>query len=116
MNHFLRLLFVLGLVVTAGSAPAQERPFDDPPLQLRSIPPVYPESLKAEGPAGIVTVLVSIDEEGNVTGTKILRSSHKDFEQPATEAAMQYKFRPAKKAGKPVAVSIVIPVRFEKPS
>lgn len=118
MNATFRKLLLLAslvLVPVLGAQPA-EKPWDEPPMQVRAIPPVYPESQKATGGSAIVVVSVTVDEEGNVTGTKVLKSTHADFEPPATEAAMQYKFRPAKKAGKPVATSIVIAVRFEKSS
>lgn len=111
----LLLLVVLGFASAAFAQPA-ERPWDEPPMQLRAIPPVYPETQKAAGGAAMVVISVSIDEEGNVSGTKVLKSTHADFEAPAIEAATQYKFRPAKKAGKTVAAVIVIAVRFEKPS
>lgn len=115
MNTFFRKTLLLVSLVLAPALFAQaEKPWDEAPTQLRSIPPVYPESQKATGGSAMVVVSITIDEEGNVAATKVLKSTHTDFEPPAIEAATQYKFRPAKKGGKAVTASIVIVIRFEK--
>ncbi len=60
----------------------------------------------------MVSISVKIDESGNVVATAVSKSSHPGFDQAALDAVAQWKFKPAKKAGRAVAVSVVLPVRF----
>ena len=74
--------------------------------------PVYPETMRQNGVSGMVSIRATVDENGNVTKTTIAKSSNAEFDQPALAAVAQWKFSPAKKAGTAVAVSIMLPVRF----
>jgi len=73
---------------------------------------VYPMALKSEGAAGMVTMSITVDEQGNVQNATVKKSSRQEFEQPAIDAVSKWKFEPAKKDGKPVAVQVVVPVKF----
>jgi periplasmic protein TonB len=110
-----RSLLSLVLLVFAcfgGVAFAQTAEYDVKPEPVKTPPPSYPASLKGSGHAGIVAVKMTIDEEGNVASAVATKSNHVAFEPPAVEAALTWKFKPATKDGKPVAVQLVIPVRF----
>jgi len=54
-----------------------------------------------------------IDEKGNVINGTVVKSTHKDFEEPALEAVKGWKFRPAKKEGVAVKVRVTAPLRFK---
>lgn len=86
--------------------------FDEAPTPLRTTAPAYPGDLRSAGINGMVAISVLIDEKGNVTETAISKSTHAGFEKPAIDAVTQWKFKPATKDGQPVAVRVVLPVKF----
>lgn len=75
--------------------------------------PEYPQAAREAGAAGLVTVEITIDEEGNVIearaidGDPLLRGA-------SEAAARQAKFSPTKLQGQPVKVSGVITYNFVK--
>jgi len=91
---------------------AQESKFDEPPMPSKTVPPVYPSALKSEGVSGMVTMSILVDEKGNVQNATVKKSTRPEFEQPAIDAVQKWKFEPAKKDGKPVAVQVMIPLKF----
>ncbi len=74
--------------------------------------PVYPYELKRSGIQGSVAVEYIVDANGNVIDAFVLRSSQREFEQPALQAIMKWKFRPGKKGGKPVKVRVQQLIQF----
>ncbi len=108
-------LLTLALVCGAllpGAALGQESKFDEPPMPTKTVAPVYPAALKAEGVAGMVTVSFLVDVQGDVQNAVVKKSTRPEFEQPALEALTKWKFIPAKKGGAPVAVQVAIPLKF----
>jgi protein TonB len=84
----------------------------EPPVPVRTVAPKFPEEMRRNGSAGLVTVSCLIDEKGNVTEPKVLKSSNDAFSEPALEALKKWKFKPAKKDGAAVAIRVNIPVQF----
>lgn len=82
------------------------------PVPVRTVAPEYPRELKANGVSGLVMVKVSIDEQGNVGETDIVKSSNVQFDRFATDALKKWKFKPARQDGTPVAVQVTIPIKF----
>lgn len=77
----------------------------DDPVQAVSQPsPRYPPMLQSAGIQGTVDVQFVVDTTGRVEGGsfKILKSSHKAFEEPAREAILKSVFKPARYKGGPV--------------
>lgn len=106
-------LTLIAIALFAASVPARaESSFDEAPTPLRTQAPAYPEALRREGVSGIVSISVNIDESGNVAASSVSKSSNPAFDQAALDAVAQWKFKPAKKAGQPVAVTVVLPIRF----
>ena len=97
---------------TYGAVQDQKVPYDQAPEPTKRVNPKYPEEALKAGTEGTVWAQVSIDESGNVTEASVTKSDAKILNRSAIDAAMQWKFKPAKKDGKPVAVSITIPFRF----
>lgn len=114
MLHSLARVFLTGVALLGASILRGEgdRSFDEAPTPIRTVAPSYPSTMRAQGVSGIVAVAVAIDDQGNVTGTTVSKSTHPDFEKPALEAVGQWKFKPATKGGQPVSVRIVLPVKF----
>jgi protein TonB len=100
------------LALCVAQAWAGEKPFDEPPQPLMTVPPVHPDELRKKGIGGMVSIQVTVDEKGEATNVMALKSTQVEFEAPAIEAVSKWKFKPATKAGQPVAVNVVIPVKF----
>jgi len=85
---------------------------DEVPSPVRTFVPEYPDSLRNAKVAGLVTVMIVIDESGDVIAAEVVKTSHDDFSEPAVAAVRRWKFKPAKLDGKSVKVKVTIPVRF----
>ncbi len=109
---FFRILFSALAIFAASAVYAQDSKFDEPPMPTKTVPPRYPSELKREGISGMVTMSITVDEKGAVQNPIVKKSSRPEFEQPAIDAVSQWKFEPAKKDGQPVAVQVVVPVKF----
>lgn len=83
------------------------------PEMVNQANPVYPEEAKKNGIEGRVWVKVLVSKEGNVKKAVAVKSDNEIFNQSAIEAAMKYTFTPAMQGGKPVAVWVVMPFKFE---
>lgn len=75
--------------------------------------PVYPEEAKKNGIEGRVFVKMLVGKEGVPKRAVVVKSDNEIFNQSAIEAAMKYTFTPAMQGGKPVAVWVVMPFKFE---
>jgi len=61
---------------------------------------------------GTTVVNAIVGSDGQVCDAKIVRSAGKDFDEKALEAVKQWKFKPAEKNGKPVAVYLNLEITF----
>jgi TonB family protein len=83
------------------------------PLYRENTPPVYPAIAKLRGYEGVVLVNAEILPDGRVGSTAISKSSgYTILDQSAIEAVKLWKFEPAKKAGKPFAIRVKLPIKF----
>jgi len=87
-------------------------PVEKAPQIIRRILPVYPEMAVRAGLEGTVWIKILIDREGVPTRAVVIKSSAELFDQPAIEAAMQFRFTPAVMNRGPVKVWVSIPFRF----
>src|SRR5208283_2317739 len=104
-------VLALTFVLAVGGA-AIARAATEPPVPVRMVPPEYPYELKRNGVTGIVTLTFEVDEKGNVVDPKVQKSSNPGFEQPALDAIVKWKFKPARKDGVPVRMKIGVPLQF----
>ena len=81
------------------------------PEAISKVSPHYPDALRGTGREGTVVVQALVNKEGRIVDTKIARSNP-DFDAAAEEAVRQYRFKPARAKGQPVAVWIAVPIRF----
>lgn len=89
-------------------------PYDDPPVAMSPIRPVYPEIAQEAGIEGVVIVQAFIDEKGRVKETLILKGvPNTGLDEAAMEAIKKTRFRPAKQRERAVGVWISIPVNFK---
>jgi len=88
-------------------------PYDDPPVAITPIRPVYPEIAQEAGIEGVVVVQAFIDKKGRVKETLILKGvPNTGLDEAAMEAIRNTRFRPAKQRERSVGVWISIPVNF----
>ena len=81
------------------------------PRKVVDIPPVYPETARTAGIAGVVMLEVTIGADGSVTNARVLRSIPQ-LDASAVEAVRQWRYEPTLINGTAVPVIIVVPVRF----
>jgi TonB family protein len=89
--------------------------WDEPPARLKFERPKYPESASKKGIEGTVILEVVIDARGRVAQTRVLQSISA-LDAAAVKCVKKWSFRPAKKAGRPVATLVHVPVTFRIPS
>jgi protein TonB len=90
------------------------RPFDEPPRAVLVMKPAYPYAARRRGVEGMVELLLHVDASGRVQSVRVLRAEPPGvFDEAARRAAGRWRYRPATKAGRPVAARIRQTVRFE---
>jgi protein TonB len=85
-----------------------------PPKVTYSHDPEYPKKARGSGKEGTVVLSLVVGSNGLPREVKVLRSLSPDLDEAATDAVASWKFAPATKNGKPVAVRITveIPIRL----
>jgi TonB family protein len=98
----------------ASLPPEVDGPLDRRPEVIHSTQerPEYPYSLRRSGFKGEVDVDFVVDKEGNVVHTDVFKSTHPDFEAPAVESVLKWKFKPGIKNGHPVYTHMRVPIYF----
>jgi TonB family protein len=86
------------------------------PVVLKSIEAKFPKSARRAqaGFQAVVLVHLIVDAEGMPRDVQISRSYNADFDEEAVKAIQLYRFKPAMRDGKPVAVEVNIEVNFKK--
>ncbi len=104
--------FPLPAAATAG--PAAGQPTEPKLIPASMAKPVYPEQERKDGVEGIVILAVDISAAGAVAGAKVEKpvEGHPAFNAAALAAVQQWRFEPARLDGKPVDISIRVPVKF----
>lgn len=82
-----------------------------PPTAINSPDPVYPVLAKQAKIQGDVLLNAVIDAEGNVVEMKVV-SGHALLVPAALNAVSKWKYRPTILNGEPVAVELIVTVRF----
>jgi TonB family protein len=83
-----------------------------PPRAIKSPDPKYPKSAKGEGIEGTVVLWLIVNSQGSPEQIKVKKLVGHGFDQSAVDAVSRWKFNPATKDGKPVAVAINVEVNF----
>ncbi|QYM79994.1 energy transducer TonB [Horticoccus luteus] len=95
--------------------PAQTAEYDSPPVFLKGDAPPYPWPLLMHVPRpirGHATLSFTIDERGRAVHPHTVETTHPYFASAVATAMRGWRFKPAEKAGMPVAV-VVPHLRFE---
>jgi protein TonB len=107
----------VGIAETAPPPPAVKPPpvrlhqGIEPPKKIVDVAPLYPPLARASHVEGIVILEVVIDEHGEVTSTRVLRSMTL-LDQAAVDAVRGWKFSPARLNGEAIPVVMTVTVNF----
>jgi len=82
------------------------------PQKIVNVAPIYPTLAQSVRKQGIVIIEATIDVNGNVVATKVLRSVQ-FLDGAALDAVRQWKFTPTLLNGVPVPVIMTVTVNFE---
>jgi protein TonB len=75
--------------------------------------PQYPAEARRRGWTGVAQLELDLDASGRVTAARLLRSSgHDVLDQAALAAARTWQYAPATMDGRPVAVTVPVPIRY----
>ncbi len=92
--------------------PAQNGSRTTPPHAIYSPGPDYPEKARKAKVQGVVTLKLTVSPDGSTKDIQVVKHLRSDLDANAVDAVRTWKFEPATKDGKPVAVSINIDVAF----
>lgn len=112
------MLLIVTMPASAQNPPDQ--PFEiselqksgKPPKAIKRGPPAFPRQMSRNGISGAVKVDFIIDAKGNVRDAIAVKSTRREFEQPAVEAVLGWKFQPAEMNGRPVSARATQLIEF----
>jgi TonB family protein len=102
-------------VTTEGKGGSEEFvTVDELPKLVKQVPPKYPAGARKRGEQGTVFVQAFVDTSGVPARVKVPKGKGvtPELDKAAIEAVSQWRFNPAIAKGRPVAVYIVVPVKF----
>ncbi len=82
------------------------------PLATEQSDPGYPLELMRANVQGMVTLYAIIHADGRVSDIRVLNSPDERLDPYAAKALARWKFLPAERAGKPVALEAVVKIPF----
>jgi TonB family protein len=100
------------------SAPAPDTSTDTtvvPPVLQTRVEATYPPDALRDRLEATVSLELKIDENGSVTGARVVEPTGHGFDEAALDAAKQFKFTPALQAGKPVGSVVQLAYEFHLP-
>jgi len=83
-----------------------------PPQVIRQVNPDYSPGSRGVRVVGTVMVGLVVTSGGMPKNLRVVHGLDKDVDQSALDAVKQWRFEPAKKDGKAVAVRITIEIQF----
>jgi periplasmic protein TonB len=85
---------------------------DQKPTPTYQAKPIYPFEMRRSEISGQVVVGFVVDDKGNVTQAVAISSSQREFEVAAVQSVSHWKFKPGRKAGRPVYTRMQVPILF----
>src|SRR5690606_10149160 len=85
---------------------------DSAPRRTRTPPLPFPPELKKARLRGFVTVMIIINERGEVKVERVVESSHREFESSAIRFAESCLYEPPMKSGRAVRARYNWNIRF----
>lgn len=84
---------------------------DEKPVVMHAVAPAYPDKALKAGLSGNVFLKFKVNLDGSVSDVSNLRGQV-IFVKPAIDAISQFRFKPAERKGKPVAVWMTQAIKF----
>jgi len=84
-----------------------------PPKSIYAPSPEYDEAARKAKLNGFVLLSLIVTPEGNTKDVKVTKSLSPGLDQKSIEAVSKWKFAPATKDGKPVAVELHVQTTFK---
>ena len=73
---------------------------------------LYPDAARRGGVEGDVLLELEVSADGEVTGSRVVRSAGNGFDEVAQKLVRRFRFRPATKGGKPVPAVVPWTYKF----
>ena len=83
-----------------------------PPKVTHQVSPKPDSGAQGFRVSGVVLIGLVVSSHGLPVNVHVVRSVDKDIDQSAMDAVRQWRFEPARKGDKPVAVRLTIEIRF----
>jgi protein TonB len=101
-------------VVVSMAIPAMTGTVETTSVRLLENPaPEYPPDALRRGIHGRVTLRVTVSADGTVSGVDVARTSgYRVFDEAAAEAVRGWRFEPARRQGRAVPSTVLLPIRF----
>ena len=99
-------------VPTAGTGIFRPGQLDRVPRATAQMSPEYPSAMSQQGIAGTVTVEFDVNAEGRVVRASVVRTSRREFSEPALRAVRNWHFEPGKRNGRAVPFRMTVPIEF----
>lgn len=101
---------------TVGSGPGSQvfniDGLDQAPVPTYQARPNYPSQARLDAHSGQVLVDLVVDTNGDVRNAFAVRSTDREFEDPAVAAVGKWKFKPGVKGGRAVLTHMQVPIVF----
>jgi TonB family protein len=97
-----------------GTADQPQKSSTTPVHIIHRVAPVYPAEAKANKDTidGACILAVSVNEDGVPTDISVAQSLRADYDKSAIDAVRQWRFSPAMKDGKPIAVETKVEISY----
>ncbi len=105
-----------GVTIRDPAAPKSAEYFDETPVALAIVDPVYPYELLGKGVEGTARVNFSVNQEGEVIDLAVVEATEPDFGAALAAAMAVWKFKPLFHLGEKALVDFSILWKFAKPS
>jgi TonB family protein len=93
------------------ASPGAAATVEELPEAIYKAPPVYPPGAQRRRIQGTVQILARVEKDGSVKSTRV-EWSVPGLDDAAADAVRRWKFKPATSDNEPVAVWVIVPIRF----
>lgn len=84
-----------------------------PPTVIHAENPKFTLTARQMSHSGVVEIYLWVEQDGSISHVSIARPAGFGLDEAAVAAIMKYRFRPATRDGRPVAVDLYIDVNFQ---